>query len=168
VRLVLDRNDAVSSRDSGTFRRKVQDAANTVNDIVTTIIVTIVTVVLGRAGGRLIPGRGPVTPPRETLLDVPPGQGEEVPPPPEQQGEEQQGGLQGPVARSLEPGTDFVDGAGRAWSFKGTGPAEPVADIVDRIATESRAGRNVLGDLRGLNAADRAAVEAGVRQDLQG
>jgi hypothetical protein len=66
--------------------------------------------------------------------------------------------LPGPVARSTQPGTDVLDGAGVAWSVKGTGPSATIESTVGLIAGESSAGRPCLGDLRGMSMREQAAV----------
>jgi hypothetical protein len=69
VRLLVDRGDAVSSNDPTTFKRKVDDGAETLKDLVTTVIVTIVTVVLTPIIERFLP---PLLRPKAPVIDLPP------------------------------------------------------------------------------------------------
>ncbi|MBP2324845.1 hypothetical protein JOF56_005230 [Kibdelosporangium banguiense] len=79
---------------------------------------------------------------------------------------EESGVLSGPVARSTAPGTDIMDGAGVAWSVKGTGPSSTVDSTAGLIAGEALAGRPCLGDLRGMSMRDQAGVRTLVTEQL--
>jgi hypothetical protein len=81
---------------------------------------------------------------------------------------EEAGVLPGPVSRSTQPGTDVLDGAGVAWSVKGTGPGSTVESTVDLIAGEAAAGRACIGDLRGMSMREQAAVRTMVVDRLAG
>jgi hypothetical protein len=78
------------------------------------------------------------------------------------------GTLDGPVRRGYEPGADFVDGAGRPWSFKGTRPGSgaDVGQVVPVVVAEARAGRSVVADLRHLPAADQGTAAAEIARQL--
>lgn len=79
---------------------------------------------------------------------------------------EEAGILPKPVRRTTDPANDFVDGSGKGWNHKGTGPGETVAQAADTVVANARAGTNVLADQAGMSAAQRALVRAKVASDL--
>ncbi|GAB3904162.1 hypothetical protein GCM10029964_097270 [Kibdelosporangium lantanae] len=81
---------------------------------------------------------------------------------------EEAGVLSGPVTRATQPGTDIQDGAGVAWSVKGTGPSSTVESTAGLIAGEAAAGRPCLGDLRGMSMREQAGVRTLVADQLAG
>jgi hypothetical protein len=81
---------------------------------------------------------------------------------------EEAGVLRGPVGRSTQPGTDVLDGAGVAWSLKGTGPSATVESTVDLLVGDAVAGRPCIGDLRGMGMREQAAVRTMVVDRLAG
>jgi hypothetical protein len=78
------------------------------------------------------------------------------------------GTLSGPVRRGYEPGADFIDGAGRPWSFKGTRPGggAAIGQVVPVTLNEARAGRAVVADLRHLSPADQATAARDIARGL--
>ncbi len=79
------------------------------------------------------------------------------------------GALTPPVRRSFDSGADFVDGAGRPWSFKGTAPAAvgaTPAQVVSGVVEEARATRDTVADLRHLSSADQATAAADITHQL--
>jgi hypothetical protein len=81
---------------------------------------------------------------------------------------EETGVLSGPVVRSTVAGTDIMDGAGKSWSFKGTGPSSTVESTADLVAGEALAGRPCVADLRAMSMRDQAAVRTMLVQRLAG
>jgi hypothetical protein len=81
---------------------------------------------------------------------------------------EKEGTLPGPVKRAtkaIDPAADFIDGTGKTWNHKGTGPGDSVSDVAAALLDQAK-GKNVLADLSQMSLREQAAVRAQVSKEL--